>query len=54
MKQKGKVNVYTITPEGEKLILRFINPLAIVEDIELIQNSKAHNVVEVCCKCQFY
>jgi len=45
---KGKVKVYTITPEGRKLILRFINPLAIVGDIELIQNSKAHNVVEVC------
>ncbi|MGG4558826.1 Crp/Fnr family transcriptional regulator, partial [Bacillus toyonensis] len=25
---KGKVKVYTITPEGKKLILRFINPLA--------------------------
>ena len=36
------------TPEGKKLILRFINPLAIVGDIELIQNSKAHNVVEAC------
>jgi len=45
---KGKVKVYTITPEGKKLILRFINPLAIVGDIELIQNSKAHNVVEAC------
>lgn len=45
---KGKVKVYTITPEGKKLILRFINPLAIVGDIELIQNSKAHNVVEGC------
>ncbi|MCU5100644.1 cyclic nucleotide-binding domain-containing protein [Bacillus cereus] len=43
---KGKVKVYTITSEGKKLILRFINPLAIVGDIELIQNSKAHNVVE--------
>ncbi|OTY51012.1 Crp/Fnr family transcriptional regulator [Bacillus cereus] len=45
---KGKVKVYTITSEGKKLILRFINPLAIVGDIELIQNSKAHNVVEAC------
>ncbi|PFZ41577.1 hypothetical protein COL77_17720 [Bacillus wiedmannii] len=45
---KGKVKVYTITPEGKKLILRFINPLAVVGDIELIQNSKAHNVVEAC------
>ncbi|PFE65426.1 hypothetical protein CN316_22445, partial [Bacillus cereus] len=45
---KGKVKVYTITPEGKKLILRFINPLAIVGDIELIQNSKVHNVVEAC------
>ncbi|HDR8184531.1 TPA: cyclic nucleotide-binding domain-containing protein [Bacillus thuringiensis] len=45
---KGKVKVYTITPEGKKLILRFINPLAIVGDIELIQNSKAHNAVEAC------
>lgn len=45
---KGKVKVYTITPEGKKLILRFINSLAIVGDIELIQNSKAHNVVEAC------
>ncbi|PFZ22632.1 hypothetical protein COM08_19145 [Bacillus wiedmannii] len=45
---KGKVKVYTITPEGKKLILRFINPLAVVGDIEFIQNSKAHNVVEAC------
>ncbi|MGY2613231.1 Crp/Fnr family transcriptional regulator [Bacillus pretiosus] len=45
---KGKVKVYTITQEGKKLILRFINPLAVVGDIELIQNSKAHNVVEAC------
>ncbi|PEC90391.1 hypothetical protein CON02_12900 [Bacillus cereus] len=45
---KGKVKVYTITSEGKKLILRFINPLAIVGDIELIQNSKAHNVAEAC------
>ncbi|WP_142398708.1 Crp/Fnr family transcriptional regulator [Bacillus wiedmannii] len=45
---KGKVKVYTITPEGKKLILRFINPLAVVGDIELIQNSEAHNVVEAC------
>ncbi|WP_142313623.1 Crp/Fnr family transcriptional regulator [Bacillus wiedmannii] len=45
---KGKVKVYTITPEGKKRILRFINPLAVVGDIELIQNSKAHNVVEAC------
>ncbi|MGO5007484.1 Crp/Fnr family transcriptional regulator [Bacillus wiedmannii] len=45
---KGKVKVYTITPEGKKLILRFINPLAVVGDIELIQNSKAHNAVEAC------
>ncbi|HDX9650961.1 TPA: Crp/Fnr family transcriptional regulator [Bacillus wiedmannii] len=43
---KGKVKVYTITPEGKKLILRFINPLAVVGDIELIQDSKAHHVVE--------
>ncbi|GAB6551376.1 Crp/Fnr family transcriptional regulator [Bacillus mobilis] len=43
---KGKVKVYTITPEGKKLILRFINPLAVVGDIEFIQNSKAHNAVE--------
>ncbi|MCU5380209.1 Crp/Fnr family transcriptional regulator [Bacillus cereus] len=45
---KGKVKVYTITPEGKKLILRFINPLAVVGDMEFIQNSKAHNVVEAC------
>ncbi|WP_142312305.1 Crp/Fnr family transcriptional regulator [Bacillus wiedmannii] len=45
---KGKVKVYTITPEGKKLILRFINPLAVVGDIELIQDSKAHHVVEAC------
>ncbi|MBZ4224754.1 Crp/Fnr family transcriptional regulator [Bacillus wiedmannii] len=45
---KGKVKVYTITQEGKKLILRFINPLAVVGDIEFIQNSKAHNVVEAC------
>ncbi|PFB78751.1 hypothetical protein CN286_14085 [Bacillus anthracis] len=45
---KGKVKVYTITPEGKKLILRFINPLAVVGDIEFIQNSKAHNAVEAC------
>ncbi|PDZ03031.1 hypothetical protein COE20_15325 [Bacillus cereus] len=45
---KGKVKVYTITPEGKKLILRFINPLAVVGDIEFIQNSKAHNTVEAC------
>ncbi|MCH4566284.1 Crp/Fnr family transcriptional regulator [Bacillus sp. ES1-5] len=45
---KGKVKVYTITPEGKKLILRFINPLAVVGDIEFIQNSKVHNVVEAC------
>ncbi|MGH1033466.1 MULTISPECIES: Crp/Fnr family transcriptional regulator [Bacillus] len=45
---KGKVKVYTITPEGKKLILRFINPLAVVGDIELIQKSKTHNVVEAC------
>ncbi|MGD6888343.1 Crp/Fnr family transcriptional regulator [Bacillus mobilis] len=45
---KGKVKVYTITPEGKKLILRFINPLAVVGDIEFIQNSKAHNAVETC------
>lgn len=45
---KGKVKVYTITSEGKKLILRFINPFTIVGDIELIQNSKAHNVVEAC------
>ncbi|RFB33949.1 Crp/Fnr family transcriptional regulator [Brevibacillus sp. VP] len=45
---KGKVKVYTITPEGKKLILRFINPLAIIGDIELIQNSKTHNAVEAC------
>ncbi|EPF09031.1 catabolite activator [Bacillus cereus BAG1O-3] len=45
---KGKVKVYTITPDGKKLILRFINPLAIVGDIELIQNSTSHNVVEAC------
>ncbi|PGS26321.1 hypothetical protein COC59_12180 [Bacillus cereus] len=45
---KGKVKVYTITPEGKKLILRFINLLAVVGDIEFIQNSKAHNAVEAC------
>lgn len=45
---KGKVKVYTITPEGKKLILRFINPLAVVGDLELIQKSKTHNVVEAC------
>nr|WP_204335825.1 Crp/Fnr family transcriptional regulator [Bacillus mobilis] len=45
---KGKVKVYTITPEGKKLILRFINPLAVVGDIEFIQNSKAYNAVEAC------
>ncbi|WP_422614541.1 Crp/Fnr family transcriptional regulator [Bacillus tropicus] len=45
---KGKVKVYTITPEGKKLILRFINPMAVVGDIEFIQNSKAHNAVEAC------
>lgn len=37
---KGKVKVYTITPEGKKLILRFINPLAVVGDLELIQKAR--------------
>ncbi|MEH6945187.1 Crp/Fnr family transcriptional regulator [Bacillus sp. JJ722] len=45
---EGKVKIYTTTPDGKKLIIRFKNPIAIIGDIELIQNIEAQNAVEAC------
>ncbi|MFD2444580.1 Crp/Fnr family transcriptional regulator [Bacillus sp. CGMCC 1.16607] len=43
---KGKVKIFTTTPEGKTLIVRFKTPLAIIGDVEYVQGSTVFNTVE--------
>ncbi|PLR86347.1 transcriptional regulator [Bacillus canaveralius] len=42
----GKLKVYTILPNGKSLLLRFINPLGIIGDVELMTGYEVRNTVE--------
>ena len=43
---KGKVKVYTISPEGKTLVLSFKQPLEVIGDIEYVQDVDIMNTVE--------
>lgn len=43
---KGKIKVYTTTPEGKMLILCFKTPLEVIGDVEYIQRTEMINTVE--------
>ncbi|QRG66565.1 Crp/Fnr family transcriptional regulator [Brevibacillus choshinensis] len=42
----GKIKIFTTSPNGKSLLLRFNNPLAIVGDIEFISQCEVRNTVE--------
>ncbi|KZZ83511.1 hypothetical protein AS29_015865 [Bacillus sp. SJS] len=42
----GKVKIYTISPEGKTLIVRFKTPMAVIGDIEYIKKRDVFNTVE--------
>ncbi|MBW4080691.1 Crp/Fnr family transcriptional regulator [Paenibacillus sp. S150] len=43
---KGKLKIYTATPEGKTLIISFKTPLELIGDIEYIQGTEMINTVE--------
>ncbi|WP_379152594.1 Crp/Fnr family transcriptional regulator [Paenibacillus sp. sgz5001063] len=43
---KGKLKIYTTTPEGKTLIISFKTPLELIGDVEYIQNTERLNTVE--------
>ncbi|MFS1516536.1 Crp/Fnr family transcriptional regulator [Bacillus sp. SCS-151] len=43
---KGKIKIYTISPEGKTRIVRFKKPIAIIGDIEFIKKNKVIYTVE--------
>ncbi|GGB62972.1 Crp/Fnr family transcriptional regulator [Fictibacillus barbaricus] len=43
---KGKLKIFTTSPEGKTLILSFKTPLDVVGDIEYVQNTEIINTVE--------
>lgn len=43
---KGKIKVFTTSPEGRSLILNFTTPVEVIGDIEYVQNIKIMNTVE--------
>ncbi|MED1954013.1 cyclic nucleotide-binding domain-containing protein [Brevibacillus centrosporus] len=42
----GKIKIYTTSPNGRSLLLRFNNPLAIIGDIEFFTPCEVRNTVE--------
>ncbi|MED4584478.1 cyclic nucleotide-binding domain-containing protein [Brevibacillus choshinensis] len=42
----GKIKIFTTSPNGKSLLLRFNNPLAIIGDIEFISHCEVRNTVE--------
>lgn len=42
----GKIKIFTPSPNGKSLLLRFNNPLAIIGDIEFISRCEVRNTVE--------
>ncbi|OKP94956.1 Crp/Fnr family transcriptional regulator [Paenibacillus sp. P46E] len=43
---KGKLKIYTTTPEGKTLIISFKTPLELIGDVEYIQHTEWINTVE--------
>jgi CRP-like cAMP-binding protein len=43
---KGKVKIFTTTPEGKTLIVRFKTPLAVIGDVEYVKGTEVFNTVE--------
>ncbi|MBL3645581.1 cyclic nucleotide-binding domain-containing protein [Bacillus sp. RHFB] len=43
---KGKLKIFTTSPEGKSLIVRFKTPLALIGDVEYIKGMQALNTVE--------
>jgi CRP-like cAMP-binding protein len=43
---KGKIKIYTTSPDGKTLILSFKTPLELIGDIEYVQNINIINTVE--------
>lgn len=43
---KGKVKIFTTSPEGKTLIVRFKTPLAVIGDIEYVKRTEVFNTVE--------
>lgn len=43
---KGKIKIYTTSPEGRKLIIDFKLPLEVIGDIEYVQDIELMNTVE--------
>ncbi|TDL31919.1 cyclic nucleotide-binding domain-containing protein [Jeotgalibacillus sp. S-D1] len=43
---KGKVKIFTTSPEGKTLIVRFKTPLAVLGDIEYVKKTPVFNTVE--------
>ena len=51
---EGKVKIYTITPEGKRLILRFQKSLGIIGDIEYIQGTNVLHTIEAGSECLLF
>ncbi|WP_227394833.1 Crp/Fnr family transcriptional regulator [Jeotgalibacillus aurantiacus] len=43
---EGKVKIFTTSPDGKRLIVRFKKPLALIGDVEFVQHTPVINTVE--------